>query len=174
MKKYKAKPHAVDRALLRFGISSEHAENWFNQLMNNAKLVGSDGTTETWDHKGKRIIVKGDEIITIIKSEDLPFGGKIAKLVERELKKAKQSLAKRERELSILIAEYTIEQAQQTLSQLKAKSPSVRNKIQAKLDQINAKLGSLRTELAREKDDFKHLEINSSAFMSYGGQVDEK
>jgi hypothetical protein len=170
MKKYKVKPHAVDRALLRFGISSENAENWFNQLMMNAKLVGSDGTTETWDHKGKRIIVSGDEIITIIKSEDLPFGGKIAKLVERELKKAKQSLAKRERELSIFIAEYTIEQAQQTLSQLKAKSPSARNKIQTKLDEVNAKLKLLRTELERERDDFKHLEINSRGYLFNGGQ----
>jgi hypothetical protein len=171
MKKYTARPHAIDRALLRFGIGSEHAENWFNQLIVNARLVGSQGGREVYDHKGKRIIVQGTEVITIIKAEDLPFASKIATVVEKELKKAKKEMAKKEKELSIEIAETTIEQATLTLNFLKAKSPSIKRRIQTKLDEVNEKLSGLTLEIERERDNVKSMEINAQGYLICGGDT---
>jgi hypothetical protein len=166
--KYTARPHAVDRAVLRFGISSEYAENWFNQLMMNAKLVGKQGGQEIYDHKGKRIVVQGTEVVTVIKAADLPFAGKISALVEKELKKARRLLAKKERELSIEIAELTVEQANINLNLLKAKSTSIRSKISGKLEIVNSKIRELTLELEREKDNVKHMEINAQGYLVDG------
>jgi hypothetical protein len=170
VKKYTPRPHAVDRALLRFGISPENAENWFNQIMANARFVGKPGAQEIYDHKGKRIIVQGEEIVTVVKSEDLPFANKIAALVEKELKKAKRALAKKERELSINIAELTVEQATLNLNLLKAKSTSARNKIREKLNAVNSELAELILEVEREIDNVKHLEINAQGYLLGDGQ----
>jgi hypothetical protein len=168
MRKYTARPHAVDRALLRFGISSEQAEHWFNQLMQTAKLVGSDGKREIFDHKGKRIIIEGSEVVTIIKVEDLPFATKIATIVEKELKKAKRALIKRENELSIQIAEINVDRATLKLSYLKAKSSSAKKKIEARLLPIDEMMRELRLELDRERDAYKSLEIQSLGYMVKG------
>lgn len=165
MKRYTPRPHAVDRALLRFGISSEQAESWFNQLMSTAKLIGADGKREVYDHKGKRIIIEGNEVITVMASADLPFGDKISKLVERELKKANRELRKIEKELSIKIAELTIEQATITLNFLKSKAPSARKKNKAALDEVNAKIDVIKLELNREKDKFDALLLNSKGYL---------
>jgi hypothetical protein len=165
MMKYTAKPHAVDRALLRFGITSEHAEHWFNQILNCANLVGEQGKQKIFEHKGKRIIVNGTEVVTVIKITDLPFAGKITKMVERELNKAKKLLAKKERELSIEIAELNVEQATLSLNWLKAKSPSVKRTIAGKIQAIGEKIRELSFELEREKDDFNHLQINASGYI---------
>jgi hypothetical protein len=170
MKKYTPRPHAVDRAVLRFGISSEHAENWYNQIMMNARLLGKQGGHEYYDHKGKRIVVHGDEIVTIIKAEDLPFASKIAALVEKELKKAKRLLMKKERELSISIAELTVEQATMNLNLLKAKSPSIKNKINEKLKVVSSKIRELTLEIERERDNVNHLEINAQGYLVGGDQ----
>lgn len=170
MKKYTVRHHAVDRALLRFGIGSDQAENWFNQLMMNARFLGKQGGQEYYDHKGKRIVVQETEIVTVMRAEDLPFANKIASLVEKEMKKAKKALVKKERELSIRIAEVTIEQATLTLSFLKAKSPSVKNKINEKLDIVNAELNELNLELQRERDAVNHLEINAQGYLLIGGE----
>lgn len=171
MTKYTPRPHAVDRALLRFGISSESAENWFNQIMMNARLLGKQGAQEIYDHKGKRIVVQGNEIVTIIRSDDLPFAEKISNLVMKELKKAKRELAKTERELNIKIAELTVEQAMLTLNHLKAKSPSVKNKIRTKLDAITEDISELKLVVEREKDTVKHLEINAHGYLIGGGEI---
>ncbi|MBA9027568.1 hypothetical protein [Peribacillus huizhouensis] len=165
MKKYTVRPHAVDRALLRFGISSEHAENWFNQLLMNARLLGTQGGQQYYDHKGKRIVVQGTEVVTILVAEDLPFGKKISVIVERELRRAERELKKKERELSIKIAEATIEQATLTLNQLKAKSPSIKAKIQKKLDVVTEAISELGLTLERERDEYNHTAINSRGYL---------
>jgi hypothetical protein len=168
MKKYTARPHAVDRALLRFGISTENAENWFNQLMQTARLIGKDGKREVYDHKGKRIIIEGSEVVTVINVADLPFASKIASIVEKELKKAQRALAKREKELSIKIAEVAVEQATLKLSYLKAKTVSAKKKIEAKLTPVDEQVRLLRLELERERDAYKSLEIQSHGYMAIG------
>ncbi|MEI2356101.1 hypothetical protein [Mesobacillus zeae] len=171
MKKYTARPHAIDRAILRFGITTEHAENWFNQLMMNARYLGAEGKRKVYDHKGKRIIVQDTEIITIFSVADLPFAGKVAKLVEREVKKAKKEADKRIKELSIAAAEVTIENATLSLNYLKAKSPSAKRSIQAKLDAGSERLRKVNAELDREKDAYKALEIQSHGYMLLGGET---
>jgi hypothetical protein len=165
MNKYTVKPHAVDRALLRFGITSEHAENWFNQILLSANLVGEQGRQKVFEHKGKRIIVNGTEVVTIIKITDLPFAGKITKMVERELNKAKKALAKKEREISIEIAELTVEQATLSLNRLKAKSPAIKRTIAKKVEEISVRIDELSIALERDKDDFNHLQINASGYL---------
>jgi len=171
MTNYKATPHAVDRALLRFGISSEYANNWFNQLMQTARHIGKDGKRDIYDHKGKRIIINGDQVITIFVVADLPFGAKISGLVERELKRAKKALDKRAKELSIQIAETTVEQATLSLNILKAKSPNVKRKIQTKLDETTDLISCLKIELEREQDEYKSMEIQSKGYLMVGGEV---
>jgi hypothetical protein len=154
MNKYTARPHAVDRALLRFNISTEQAEYWFNQLMETARHIGNcdNGKREIYDHKGKRIIVQGNEIITVFTVADLPFGGKISSLVERELKRAKKAFEKRTKEISIQIAEENVKQATLTLNLLRAKSPKVKRSIQEKLNEITEQISQLTIELNRERD----------------------
>jgi hypothetical protein len=168
MIKYTARPHAVDRALLRFGISTENAENWFNQLMRTAKLIGKDGKREVYDHKGKRIIIEGSEVVTVMNVADLPFASKIASIVEKELKKAERALAKTEKDLSIKIAEVVVEQATLRLCYLKAKTVSAKKKIEAKLTPIDEQVRLLRLELERERDAYKSLEIQSQGYMAVG------
>lgn len=165
MKKYTARPHAVDRAVLRFGISSEHAENWFNQLMCNARLLGEIGGQAYYDHKGKRIVTQGNEIVTIMKAEDLPFGNKISELVRKELAKAKRNLTKREREFAIRIAEADLERATIALNYAKAKSPVVRNSLSEKLSEVQYVLAKLRRELEKERDDYNAMKINSMGYI---------
>ena len=163
--KYSPRPHAVDRALIRFGIPSDQAKCWFNQLLETARFIGEHNKKQIFDHKGKRIITEGNEIVTIIKAVDLPFAGKISRMVERELNKAKKELDKKERELSIEIAELTVEQATLNLNRLKAKSPTVKKSIADKLAKVNERINELKVVLEREKDDFKHLAINSSGYL---------
>lgn len=173
MKKYVARPHAVDRALLRFNISTEIAENWFNQLMQNARYIGDtdNGTRKIYDHKGKRIIVQGDEIVTIFTVADLPFGEKIASLVERELKRAKKSFEKRSKELSLQIAEAGVEQATLSLNLLKAKSPKVKRSIQTKLGDVAELVAQLNVELERESDTYKAIQMQSKGYLIVGGEA---
>jgi hypothetical protein len=171
LKKYTAKPHAIDRALLRFGISSEYAENWFNQLMQTARHVGTDGKRDIYDHKGKRIIIDGTEVVTIFEVADLPFASKVAKLVERELKKAKKEADKTIKALSIEVAEKTIEQATLSLNFLKAKSPSAKRSIQSKIEEVNRLISDLKTELKRQDDAYKAMEMQSRGYMLRGGEA---
>ncbi|MEH6941636.1 hypothetical protein [Bacillus sp. JJ722] len=165
MKHYKPRPHAVDRALLRFGIYSEQAESWFNQLMVNARLIGTHGKQEVYDHKGKRIIVQDDEIITIIKAVDLPFGNKISDLVRKELAKSGRELAKLEKESALKIAEIDLERATVQLNLLKAKSPVVKKKLIEKLDTYNDELQSYRREIERKKDDYNAMKMQSTGYL---------
>jgi hypothetical protein len=165
MKKYIARPHAKERALLRFGITEENADNWFNQLMTNARFIGSDGKKEIYDHKGKRIIVDGLEIVTVTKAADLPFGNKISKLVERELNKAQRNLRKKEYELAIKIAELKLDLATYSLNQLKAKAKSVKAKFDKQIDEVNAKVAELKLELSRERDEFNRLKLYSIGYL---------
>jgi hypothetical protein len=167
--KYSVRPHAYDRALLRFGISNEQAQSWFNQLMQTARLIGSDGKRDSYDHKGKRIVVEGTEIVTVYNVADLPFGDKVSALVERELNKSKKAYEKRSKELSIEIAEATIEHANWNLNLLKAKSQRSKTSIQRKLDVINEKITNLRLELNREADVYKAIVTQSRGYLMNGG-----
>lgn len=171
MTKYTARPHAVDRALLRFGISSEYAENWFNQLMSTARHIGEEGKRQVYDHKGKRIIVQGTEIITIFNVADLPFAGKVSTVVERELKRLKKVYDKRTKELEINLAEENIEFATVKLNYLKAKSPKVKRTLQIKLGEISERLNVINLELSRMKDEYKALEMQSKGYLLTGTEA---
>lgn len=171
MIKYTARPHAVDRALLRFGIGSEQADSWFSQLLQNAKQIGTEGKRTIYDHKGKRIIVEGTEVVTVYCVADLPFGGKISQMVERELKKIKKAHDKRCKELRIQIAEVTIEHATLMLNFLKAKSPSVKRKIQTKLDGVSEILAELNLEYKRERDSYRALKMQSQGYLVSGEDI---
>lgn len=163
--KYTVSPHALERALLRFDIGNEYAANWFNQLMYTAKLIGSEGKRDTYDHKGKRIIVEGNVIVTVYNTADLPFAGKISALVERELNKAEKSYEKRKKELSIEIAEIEIEHAKLNLNFLKAKSPRSKDSIQSKIGDVTESLSKLKLQLAREADVYKQIKNQSQGYL---------
>ena len=165
MKKYTPCQHAIERAIQRFGIQRDYVTNWFNQLMETAIHVGKANNRDVYDHKGKRIIINGTEIVTIIRPKDIPFNAQIVKTIEREMRKAERLHKRLDKEYEVKIAELTIEQAQLTLNRLKAKSPKVIAAIQTKLEAIVSELETLNVERKGKRDDFDYLKRNAHAYL---------
>ncbi|MFE7820550.1 hypothetical protein ACFU1R_20335 [Priestia megaterium] len=166
MKKYIPRRHAIERAVSRFGVKPEQAENWINQIMQAAKFVGIDKGNENYLHKDKRIVVNGNYVITIIETKDITFNSQVVKAIQKEIAKAERVHKKLDKEFAVRIAQLSIEQAQLTLNSLRAKSPKVISSIQTKLDAVNSELQSLNEERRNKQFDFNSLKQNAHAYLA--------
>lgn len=172
-KRYTPSLHAIERAGLRFGVPSEKATQWFNDLMTKSRYLLTQkvgGKTQTvYECEGKQLVVdaKNNVIVTIkpVTSVASPIVGTICKTVEREFRKLHRQFTRDSRALNIELAEINVEIAQLGLNKARAKSPKVQACIQAKIDALAAQASEVKTKLDRLADDFEQVRRSASAWM---------
>lgn len=172
-KHYKPSLHAIERAGLRFGVPSDQATQWFNDLMSKARYLISQtvsGRTQAvYEYDGKQLVVdtKNNVIVTIkpVTSVASPIVGTVRKTVEREFRKLHRQFTRNYRALNIELAEINLELAQLALNKARAKSPKVQACIQAKIDVLAAQASEVKTKLDRLEDEFEQIRRSASAWM---------
>lgn len=172
-KHYKPSLHAIERAGLRFGVPSEKATQWFNDLMAKAHYLVTqsfEGRSQAvYEVDGKRLIVDGktNTIVTVMEPTTAasPIVSTIRKAVEREYRKLHRQFTHDSRALNIELAELNVELAQLALNKARAKSPKVQACIQAKIDVLAAQASEVKTKLDRLEDEFEQIRRSASAWM---------
>lgn len=172
-KHYKPSLHAIERAGLRFGVPSDQATQWFNDLMAKSHYLLTQkvgGKTQTvYECDGKQIVVdaKNNVIVTIkpVTSVASPIVGTIRKAVDREYRKLHRQFTRDSRALNIELAELNVNIAQLALNKARAKSPKVQACIQAKIDTLAAQVNEVKTKIDRLADEFEQIRRSASAWM---------
>lgn len=168
MKMYDVTEHAIQRAVERLGISKEHARNHLINIMQSAYYHGSTpyakGVRKLYDHvKSKTRIVVSDDNSTIITVYKFPeiyeattefpkfVQEKVAKVVQRELKRFESTERKVERRNTLYKAELEVEIAELNLRLLRARSESKKMALKARIQAIQLRIDELDNEIIEVK-----------------------
>src|SRR5690625_152596 len=130
--RYQPTKHAIERAELRFGITPESAVNWFNELMNKAKYVASNGKNGlVYQVDDIRLVVDGmtNAIITVHDSLSADF---LKPVLERELRKLKREDTLAIRKLELEYAEALKEIGEMAINRARARNPKIRELIEGR------------------------------------------
>ena len=151
--------HALDRAVERFGIRRNIADNWIRTNLNKAKFISEtiseDGNpARLFAHDRIVFILEAVEnrVITIYKpTAPTSISGKIAKLLNRELSRFESEERKIERRNTLYKAEIEIEVAELKLRLLRARSESKKMALKARILALTEHISDLDNEIIEVK-----------------------
>lgn len=154
--KYIPSNHAIERAVLRFGVAANEAVSWFNDLMRKAKYVKTESNKLMYEANDGYIVVDGEthRIITIKPKVDVES---LKEIFDREKRKARRILTKTTRTLEMEIAHLTIELGEQALNKARAKNPNTREIIQRKIDGLQTEIDACNLRIEKAKDEYSRF-----------------
>lgn len=151
--------HAVDRAIDRFGIKHNVAEDWVRNNLKKAKFIAitlndKGQTTRLYAHNRIGFVLAAEENIVItLYSPNVPptMYEKVSKMVERELAKLETNERKVTRRNTIMKAELNVEIAEHKLRLMRARAESTKMAINARLAAIEERIAELDAEIVEAK-----------------------
>ena len=175
--KYTASVHAIERTEARYGITPTNANNWLNQLMQNASYVTTQADGKAvYHHAGRNVNIvidtKRSVIVTVLPqhaSVSNAIVDKARALLRRELTKAKRSLTKELRSVELQQAQLTVQMAQMLVNKARCRQPITRNAIQTKIDGVQAELQRLQTKQTEAIARYSVIEREAKTFI--GGDI---
>ena len=151
--KYIPTRHALDRARIRFGIASDKAVKWINELMQGAKYVASNGRNGlTYEKDGIRIVVDGttNAVITLYPALRTDF---LRPALEREMRKIKRESTREIRELERRLAKAYAELSERMMNYANARNPKTRASIGERISEVEAIISEVETAIERLQDE---------------------
>lgn len=161
--------HAVRRLKERYDIAEEHAKNFVNQLMQNAKYVTTSGNRTTYKHEGRNafiIVNTDDNIVITVHDVDAPEQkaevvavlpaqsvakitiDRISNAVKREFARMSTQINREVRKMSEQQAQLNVQIAELSLNKVRCYHPPTKALIQSRIDSFASQV----TELAQEID----------------------
>lgn len=151
--KYYPTTHAVERARLRFGIPSEVVSEWINAIMEDAKLVTTNGNkTLIYEAEDVRLVIDGrnNAVITLHHVLRTDF---LRPALEREMRKIKRESTRQTRELERRLAKAYAELSERMMNYANARNPQTRELISERIDDVNSYINELESEIERLQDE---------------------
>lgn len=152
--KYMPSLHAINRAVLRYGVPSPEVIEWVNERMKDAIFVGKSDTHkhiyESID--GIRMIIDVDTnaVVTILNTISTEF---LAPIMEREKRKLHRKYTRQIRKLELEYAERLTELAEMAINRAKARNPKIRDIIAERITNVQRIINELSTEIERLNDE---------------------
>lgn len=154
--------HAQQRAVERFRVKQNVAENWVRSRLKEARFVSTiandEGSTKrlyATDRIGFVVDLYESNVITLYEPrQHATITDKVHALLFRELRKYETEERKVERANTVKKAELDVELAEMKLADLRARSESKKQSYQARIEAIEAEKVALDEEIAnvrREK-----------------------
>ncbi len=155
MSKYIPTTHAIERARIRFGITSEAVTEWINAMMQDAKLITTNvNKSLVYEAEDVRIIIDGrtNAVITLHHALRTDF---LRPALEREIRKLKRESTRRIRMTERNLAEAYAELAERMMNFANARNPQTRKLIEGRIESIQADISDLERHIERLKDEVK-------------------
>jgi len=183
MKKWNLTTHAIIRLKERYGVQPASAENFINQIMQNAVYVKSAHGNRTIYHHEKRDMfvicnVEQHVVITVrpVTENAAAHGAnatnslyaKVQRLAKREIEKAGAAFRKTQRDLTAQISAIKIELAHAEVNLLNAKGPHIKNIIRKKMDVYARSIDELTAEIGRKESEFERVKADAQAIIGGG------
>lgn len=159
MKISRISQHAIDRAVERFGIKRNLADNWIRTNLNKAKFIsetisedGNPARLFAYDRVVFILEAVENRVITIYKPKaPSEISSKITKLLNRELARFETAERKVERRNTLYKAELEVEIAELNLRLLRARSESKKMALKARIQAIQLRIDELDNEIIEVK-----------------------
>ncbi|MCG7345352.1 hypothetical protein MHZ92_14530 [Sporosarcina sp. ACRSL] len=194
MKRYEVEPHAIDRAIERFGQPAHNAKNHLIQLMQTAVFNGVTGgtgkhkTCRVFDHYASRtrlIVAKNSDTIVTVYSMDSVKGGAHAQeiattgilsdaimtTIRRELRKAHATFRRSYRQYNLRLADLNVEIAELFRNKVRCKHPGTQAIIQAQIDVLEDEARAIKNAMQTQEQEYRAVEGEAKAFL--GEEVSE-
>lgn len=158
---YNVTTHAIDRARLRFGISTEQVTHWVNGLMAKAKYVAQNGRNQSvYVSEGVRLIVDhvSNNVVTLYSEINTDF---LQPVIARELRKMERQHTQRMRQIELDRAETLVKYAEMAVNHAKARSPQTRKLIAGRMTELQAIIDGYdeRVSFMQDEHDMKKRAI---------------
>lgn len=153
--KYRATTHAINRAVLRFGIEAEHVSKWINKLMDGAKLINrrQRGLLE-YLSDGVRLVVDGKDnvVVTLYSEVSTSF---LRPVLDRELRKMERGHTRLIRQIELDKAMSLRKYADMAINYAKARNPKTRELISERMAEVQAIIDGYDMRMDRMEDEYK-------------------
>src|SRR5699024_2766832 len=153
--KYYLTKHAYDRAKLRFGIDPEHAPEWVNEKMKEARLLDTnDDKCDVYEDEGIRFVIdpKKNAVVTMHSNAT---ASSLRPIINRELRKLERNYGPQSRKLERVYAELLQELADIAMNRSRAKNPDTRRLITERMQNKQREIDEVVTNMERVYDEYK-------------------
>lgn len=148
--------HAIERVVLRFGITADKALKWVNDKLLSAKYVTaqSDGSTIVFENGDARFVVNGknNTVVTVHHSTRLDF---LRPTLEREIRKIRREYTRELRHMERSLAGQYRKLGEQMANYANARNPNTRALIGERIEMTESAIEGMKRKIERIKDEME-------------------
>lgn len=155
MSKYTPTHHAMERAKIRLGITTDQASEWFSNFMRKSKYVSSSGRFRMiYEKDGIQAVIdnRNNAIVTIHNELKIDF---LQPVLEREVRKLRREGTRQMREAERRLSAMYEEMAVKMKNYANACHPETRDNIGKAIEGMQKSVLEILTDIERGEDEVR-------------------